>query len=116
KSVLKEDQRILHVLNRLGYGARPGEVERVKAMGLDNYIKQQLNPQQIDDSSVEAKLKNLPTLNMTTAELYEKYPQPNQLVRQLQRRGELPADLDLQKLQAGGPPQGPPSRPGEAMP
>jgi uncharacterized protein (DUF1800 family) len=117
---LKEEQRILHVLNRLGYGARPGDVERVKAMGLDNYIKQQLNPQQIDDSSVEAKLKNLPTLNMTTAELYEKYPQPQQLVRQLQRRGDLPADLDLQKLQAGGPPQGPPQgappRSGDAMP
>jgi uncharacterized protein (DUF1800 family) len=119
-AALKEDQQILHVLNRLGYGARPGEVERVKAMGLENYIKQQLNPQQIDDSSVEAKLKNLPTLNMTTAELFEKYPQPNQLVRQLQRRGELPADLDLQKLQTGGspqrPPQGAPARPGEAMP
>src|SRR4029079_1441595 len=78
---LTEDQRILHVLNRLGFGARPGDVERVKAMGLDNYINQQLSPQQIDDSSVEAKLKNLPTLNMTTAELYEKYPQPGQLVK-----------------------------------
>lgn len=119
-AALKEEQRILHVLNRLGYGARPGEVERVKAMGLDNYIKQQLNPQQIDDSSAEAKLKNLPTLSMTTAELYEKYPQPQQLVRQLQRRGDLPADLDLQKLQAAGlppgAPQGPGPRPGEAMP
>ena len=113
---LNEDQRILHVLNRLGYGARPGDVERVKAMGLDNYIKQQLNPRQIDDSAAEAKLKNLPTLNMTTAELYEKYPQPQQLVRQLQRRGDLPADLDLQKLQAGGAQQGPPPKPGEAMP
>ena len=45
---------------------------------------------------------------MTTAELYEKYPQPQQLVRQLQRRGDLPADLDLQKLQAAGAQQGPP--------
>jgi uncharacterized protein (DUF1800 family) len=117
---LSEEQRILHVLNRLGYGARPGDVERVKAMGLDNYIKQQLDPGQIVDSAIEAKLKNLPTLNMTTAQLYEKYPQPQQLVRQLQRRGDLPADLDLQKLQAGGPPQGPPQKssdtgPGEAM-
>src|SRR5688572_31722907 len=34
-----DDQRILHVLNRLGFGARPGDVERVKAVGLDNYIK-----------------------------------------------------------------------------
>jgi len=113
-AALKEEQRILHALNRLGYGARPGDVERVKAMGLDNYIKQQLNPRQIDDSAAETRLKNLPTLNMTTAELYEKYPQPQQLVRQLQRRGDLPADLDLQKLQALNAQQGPPPKAGEA--
>src|SRR5882672_3567397 len=117
---LSEEQRILHALNRLGYGARPGDVEHVKAMGLDNYIKQQLNPRQIEDSAAEARVKNLPTLNMTTAELYEKYPQPGQLVKQLQRRGDLPADLDLQKLQAAGPPPGQarPGQPGagEAMP
>lgn len=90
---LSEDQRILHVLNRLGFGARPGDVERVKAMGLDNYIARQLSPEKIDDSASEAKLQNLATLRMTTAELYEKYPQPNQLLQQLQRRGALPADL-----------------------
>ena len=112
-SSLSEEQRILHALNRLGYGARPGDIEHVRKMGLENYVKQQLNPRQIDDSVAEAKVKNLPTLNMTTAELYEKYPQPQQLVRQLQRRGDLPADLDLQKLQAANAQQGPPRRPAE---
>jgi uncharacterized protein (DUF1800 family) len=90
---LSEDQRILHVLNRLGFGARPGDVERVKASGADNYIMQQLFPEKIDDSATEAKLQNLETLRMSTAELYEKYPQPGQLLRQLQQRGALPADL-----------------------
>jgi uncharacterized protein (DUF1800 family) len=90
---LSEDQRILHVLNRLGFGARPGDVERVKAMGIDNYITQQLFPERIDDSASEAKLQNLGALRMTNAELYEKYPQPGQLLQQLQRRGALPADL-----------------------
>src|SRR5713226_9018797 len=90
---LSEDQRILHVLNRLGFGARPGDVERVKAMGIDNYITQQLFPEKIDDSASEAKLQNLETLRMSTAELYEKYPQPGQLLKQLQKRGDLPADL-----------------------
>jgi uncharacterized protein (DUF1800 family) len=90
---LNEDQRILHVLNRLGFGARPGDLERVKAMGIDNYINQQLFPEKIDDSASEAKLQNLETLRMTTAELYEKYPQPGQLLKQLQKRGALPADL-----------------------
>src|SRR5712691_1337161 len=90
---LSQDQRILHVLNRLGFGARPGDVERVKAMGIDNYIAQQLFPEKIDDSASEAKLQNLETLRMSTADLYEKYPQPGQLLRQLQQRGALPADL-----------------------
>ena len=90
---LSEDQRILHVLNRLGFGARPGDVERVRAIGLDKYIEQQLNPDKIDDSATEAKLQHLTALRMTTPELYEKYPQPNQLLRALQQRGALPQDL-----------------------
>src|SRR5438067_3291893 len=92
-SRLTEDQRILHVLSRLGFGARPGDVERVKAMGLDKYIELQLNPEKMDDSATEAKLQNLETLRMTSAELYEKYPQPGQLLKQLQKRNDLPADL-----------------------
>ena len=90
---LTEEQRIIHVLNRLGFGARPGDVERVKAMGLDNYINQQLNPEKISDTVAENKVRDLSVLNMPTAELYEKYPQPGQLLRQLQARGMLPADL-----------------------
>src|SRR5215212_4820893 len=90
---LNEEQRILHVLNRLGFGARPGDVERVKTFGLENYINQQLSPEKIVDTVAENKVKELTVLNMTTAELYEKYPQPGQLLRQLQARGMLPADL-----------------------
>jgi len=90
---LNEDQRILHVLNRLGFGARPGDIERVKAMGLEQYINQQLTPDKINDEVADAKLKNLSTLNMSTAELYEKFPQPGLLLRQLEQRGALPAGL-----------------------
>src|SRR6185503_1825146 len=92
-TTLKEDQRILHVLNRLGFGARPGDVARVKAIGLDNYINQQLDPQKIGDAVADAKIRDLSTLNMTTAQLYENFPQPGQLLRQMERRGELPAEL-----------------------
>lgn len=93
KASLTEDQHIQHVLNRLGFGLRPGDVARVKAMGLNTYINQQLNPENINDALADAKVKNLATLNMTTAELYQKFPQPGQLLRQLERRGELPAEL-----------------------
>src|SRR5215510_5456694 len=90
---LTDEQRIIHVLNRLGFGPRPGDIERVKAMGVEKYINQQLNPEKISDSVAENKVHDLTVLNMTTAELYEKYPQPGQLLRQLQARGKLPADL-----------------------
>ena len=90
---LNENQRILHVLNRLGFGPRPGDVERVKSIGLDRYIDQQLHPERISDAAVEARLQDLATLRMSTAELIAKYPNPGMLLRQLQRRGEVPADL-----------------------
>ena len=83
---LTEDQRVIHVLNRLGFGPRPGDVERVKAMGVENYINQQLNPEKIIDTVAEDKVRDLYSLNMSTAALYEKYPQPGQLLRQLQQR------------------------------
>ncbi len=103
---LNDDQLIYHVLNRLGFGARPGEVERVKAIGLESYIKQQLNPATIQDNVIEAKLRNLQVLSMTTAELYTKYPNPGLLLRQLQREGKLPADLAaLQGNRLPGAPQ-----------
>jgi uncharacterized protein (DUF1800 family) len=62
-------------------------------MGLENYINEQLNPDKIADTVAENKVKELGVLDMTTAQLYEKFPQPGQLLRQLQARGMLPADL-----------------------
>ena len=93
KKKLTEEQRIVHVLNRLGFGARPGDIERVKAMGVENYINQELAPEKISDAVAEDKVKTLSSLTLTTAELYEKYPQPGQLLRQLQQRGMLPQNL-----------------------
>ncbi|MDT4956155.1 MAG: hypothetical protein QOJ02_4293 [Acidobacteriota bacterium] len=90
---LTQEQRILHVLNRLGFGARPGDVERVRAMGLDRYIEQQLHPEKISDEVADAKVKNLDALKLSTPELYAKYPQPNQLLKQMERNGKVPPEL-----------------------
>lgn len=73
---LTEDQKILHVLNRLGFGAREGDVERVKQIGINKYIEQQLNPASITDTVAEAKVKNLDVLKMSNEELFTKYPNP----------------------------------------
>jgi len=70
-------------LNRIAYGARPGDVERVRKMGIDKYIDQQLHPERIDDSSVQAKLADYPSLRMSLTDIQEKYPPPQVLGRQL---------------------------------
>ncbi len=90
---LSEEQRIVHLFNRLGFGARPGDVERVRQMGLERWLDMQLHPERIDDAAAQAKLRALPTLTMPNSELYAKFPQPGQLLKQLQRQGKLPADL-----------------------
>jgi len=86
---LTEDQKIIHVLNRLGFGARPGDIDKVKAIGLQKYIERQLNPSEIDDPVAETKVKNLEIFQMSTAEVFAKYPNPTALLRQLDggRRG-----------------------------
>ena len=73
---LSADEAILHALNRLAYGPRPGDIERVRQMGLAKWIEQQLNPNSIDDKAVEARLQDYPTLRMSTAKLIAEYPQP----------------------------------------
>jgi uncharacterized protein (DUF1800 family) len=73
---MTEDQRIAHVLSRLTFGTRPGDFERVKAMGVNAFIAQQLDPDLIDDSAVLAKLGKLPTLGMATPVIFEQYTPP----------------------------------------
>lgn len=73
---LSEEQRIAHVLSRLTFGARPGDFERVKAMGVDAFITQQLDPDSLDAGAVIARLKRLPTLGMATPVILEQYTPP----------------------------------------
>ena len=83
---LSDEQKIMHVLNRLGFGARPGDVQRVRSMGIQKYIDQQLNPATIDDPVAELKVKNLEIFNLSTSELFAKYPNPGALLQQLEGR------------------------------
>jgi uncharacterized protein (DUF1800 family) len=76
-SELSESEAILHALNRLGYGPRPGDVERVKRMGLENWIGLQLHPEKIAGPTLQARLAQLPAANMNSQALLAAYPQPD---------------------------------------
>jgi len=83
---LSADEAVLHALNRLAYGPRPGDVERVKQIGLAKWIEQQLNPKAIDDHAVEARLNVYPTLGMSNSQLMAQYPNPKQAEKQAARQ------------------------------
>jgi uncharacterized protein (DUF1800 family) len=92
---LSADEAILHALNRLAYGPRPGDLERVRQMGLAKWIDQQLNPNSIDDKALEARLENYPTLKLSSAKLIEEFPQPKQAEKEAAKRAQ--AQLEQQQ-------------------
>lgn len=89
---MSEHQRAVHALNRLAFGPRPGDVERVAAMGVERWIEQQLHPEKIDDSALDARLAQFPTLRMSTREIVENFP-PEQVIKAVaEGKQPLPSD------------------------
>ena len=88
-SPLTPDQQILHALNRLGYGPRPGDVERVRRIGLAAYVDEQLSPSSLADPAVEQALPAYPVLARSAADLVREYPQPTPQVRQQLASGQM---------------------------
>ena len=85
-------KRAVHALNRLTFGPRPGDVERVKQTGVDKWIELQLHPDKIDDSALDRKLDPFRTLRMRTREIVENFP-PDQLIKQIaDGKASLPQD------------------------
>src|ERR1700728_1819326 len=78
---LTEDQAILHALNRLGYGPRPSDVERIRQTGLEKWIDQQLHPESIEDAALDERLAKYPTLDQSASKLLSEYPPPAQAAK-----------------------------------
>jgi len=93
-SQLTEPQRALHALNRLAFGPRPGDIDKVMAIGVAEWINQQLHPETIPDRAVEARLQNLPTLRMTNADIMHEFYAP---IVQARRERETDQIKDAQK-------------------
>jgi uncharacterized protein (DUF1800 family) len=77
---------VVHVLNRITFGPRPGDVEAVQKMGLRNYIEQQLHPETIDDSAVEQQLAGFDLLQMSGPQLTELYQQERKNAAKKQKK------------------------------
>ena len=95
---LTQEQKIIHVLDRLGFGPRPDDVERVKKMGLEAYLQQQLHPERINDSAVEKKLTAFNALDMSAADLMGSLHEDQRLAAE---RKKAQAEAEKQKDMTG---------------
>src|SRR4051812_2441455 len=95
----------LHVLNRVTFGPRPGDLARIRQLGVDHFIDQQLHPERIDESDVTRRLDGFQTLRLSSPDIAQRFEIPA-----LQERRER------QRQQAAtGKPVDPPSPQDAAM-
>src|SRR5581483_6731536 len=72
-----QEQQALHLLNRLGFGPRPGDIERVAAMGIERYLHEQLSPHTLPSPErLTNQLASLETLHLSPAQLLHEYGPP----------------------------------------
>jgi uncharacterized protein (DUF1800 family) len=80
-----DDPTIVHVLNRAGFGPRPGDVAHVREVGLAAWIDQQLQPERIPDTAVEARLRSYETLDLSSREIAQQYFLPARQARKAKK-------------------------------
>jgi uncharacterized protein (DUF1800 family) len=79
---MQGDERILHALNRFTFGPRPGDVEAVKAMGLDAWFEEQLHPAAINNTALQVRLADYPAMTWSPQDLLFRLPS-NAVIRQV---------------------------------
>ena len=100
---------IAHVLNRIGYGPAPGDLEKVRAMTLSAYIEQQLHPEKIADEALKTRLEAYPSILLSTSEIARDYYGPAEQIRRQEQRaaaaaGTTPARPNARPNRPGQPP------------
>jgi len=100
---MTDDQKALHALNRLTFGARPGDLEDLRKVGLQSWIDRQLHPADIPQNPLLAdRLQPLDTLRMDSKEMARRYPPPQTVKAIVEGREPMPSDPEqrfmLQKL------------------
>ncbi len=77
---------VVHLLNRLGYGPRPGDVDRVRQIGVAVYIEQQLHPERTPDTALAQRLAVFPTIGLSTLEIARDYYGPAEAIRRAEQQ------------------------------
>ncbi|MDX2041867.1 MAG: DUF1800 domain-containing protein [Acidobacteriota bacterium] len=90
---LSAEQKTIHLLDRITFGARPGDAERLMKLGWEKFLDEQLHPERISDTAVEQKLKGIESIHLSNAELANYYPPPQVIQQALKSKGIEPPDF-----------------------
>jgi uncharacterized protein (DUF1800 family) len=97
---LPADQQIVQALNRLTFGPRPGDAQKVRAMGLDKWIELQLHPEKIADASLDEFEKHYSILNRDQNEILSEYTQALRERRMARRDRADSAEVSAEQREA----------------
>src|ERR1043166_4073757 len=86
---LTEQQKLIHFLNRTSFGPRREDVEKIQRLGIRAYLDEQLHPERIADTAVEEKVAGLKTMRLSSRELIDLYPTPQQAKQRLAQNPEM---------------------------
>ena len=87
------DQQVRHALDRLGFGPRPGDVARVRAMGVDEWIALQLAPDRVENAAIDALVASaFETYHADSRELVSLAQAGQQAIRQRARQAAMQGD------------------------
>ncbi|MEB3160698.1 MAG: DUF1800 family protein, partial [Synechocystis sp.] len=82
------DRLTLHILNRLSYGPKPGDLDQIQAIGIDAYIQGQLTPHTVAlPHDLSRRIAQLPDFQESPAALRQKY------ARNPNRQGNAMAEM-----------------------
>ncbi len=100
---LTADKQIVHALNRLTFGPRPGDVDQVRRLGVDRWIDLQLHPDRIPENpELATRIQPLDTLQLSMWQINEKYAQPQQQKAPQRPLQSMLTPLQISKLRDGG--------------
>jgi uncharacterized protein (DUF1800 family) len=89
---LSAHERVVQLLDRFSYGAQPGQVDQVMAMGGGKWLDGQLDPGSIKDGALDRRLLDYPTLTMTAGQASTVYPFLGQVAEVVEGKTPYPAD------------------------
>lgn len=95
-TAISTEAQALHVLNRLAYGPKPGDVQYVQKIGVAAYIAQQLQPETIPmPASLQQKMAQLETQQESSGQMLTAFREARQAAK-----SDNPADKQQAKEEA----------------